>query len=293
MPAESLITTYPFDPTGKKISNKITGEQQVLTAASFRDFHFIVPKFGPYFVDSLIVSIKTITNEVRLLNRGVDYLPSHWFIAASRACSAPIYGSISFLDLDLVGTLTLTYQTLGGDWVQDDTHLAEILADRLHNPRVTSWDVVVDMPYSFPVIDHEWDLVDMVGMKDVTTQLAAIAQAIGQSQADGLAGHLTALNPHGITPAMIGTLTTTQIQQRIDTAVANGGGGGSGGNDGDTLAMAALQAHTAATDPHPQYMTLTETNTAIDAKLASLPSGGGSGGTTVVSLPDDEAFFLG
>jgi hypothetical protein len=57
--------------------------------------------------------------------------------------------------------------------------------------------------------------------------------------------------------------------------------------------MAALQAHTAATDPHPQYMTLTETNTAIDAKLASLPSGGGSGGTTVVSLPDDEAFFLG
>lgn len=37
--------------------------------------------------------------------------------------------------------------------------------------------------------------------------------------------HITAYNPHGITPAMIGTLTTQEIEQRIAAA-----GGGSGGD---------------------------------------------------------------
>ncbi|ARV76834.1 virion structural protein [Pseudomonas phage Phabio] len=41
--------------------------------------------------------------------------------------------------------------------------------------------------------------------------------------------HLTAHNPHGITPAMIGTLTTQEIEQRI--AQGSGGGGG----DADTF----------------------------------------------------------
>lgn len=47
--------------------------------------------------------------------------------------------------------------------------------------------------------------------------------------------HLTAVNPHGITPALIGTLTTQEIEQRIQA------GGGSGGDaatfDGQTPAQ--------------------------------------------------------
>jgi hypothetical protein len=170
--------TYPFDPTGKLLSNKVTGEQQVITAMNYRDYHFIVPKMAPYFADSLKVSYRSLTNETRYLVEGVDYYATNEFIAASRACATRIFGSISFLNLQLAGVVTLEYQTLGGIWNINDIKLAELLADRLHNPRTTSWDVIVDMPVTFPPIDHQWDLVDLVGAKEVVHSLDRIAVAI-------------------------------------------------------------------------------------------------------------------
>lgn len=178
MPIDLINTAYAFDPTGRLLANKIIGEQQILTSANYRDFHFIVPDFAPFFAQDLVVSFRALNGEVRILNEGVDYQLTHWFISGSRACAKPIYGSISILDLQLSGVITLTYQTVGGIWTQETSKLAEILADRLHNPRITAWDVVVDMPISFPPIDHEWDLVDMVGMSDVVTGLGAIETAI-------------------------------------------------------------------------------------------------------------------
>ena len=289
MPADTLITSYPFDPSGKKISNKITGEQQVLTSANFRDYHFIVPKLGPFFGESLVVSFKSLTNEIRILTPGVDYLCTHWFLAASKACAVPLYGSISFLDLQLVGTVTLSYQTIGGIWVQNEAKIAEILADRLHNPRITSWDSVVDMPVSFPVIDHEWELQDLVGMSQVNATLNAIASAISSNQIDGFAAHVNAKNPHGLTAVDLDTLTATQIDQRIATKITEAGvGGGEGtGPENDALAMAALNSHVAAGDPHPQYMTQSETTVLVNNAIAA----SNTGGTSTTTVPDDELYF--
>jgi hypothetical protein len=209
--------SYPFDPTGKKVSNKITGEQHALASSNYRDYNFIVPKLAPFFGDSVRVTYKDIAGNVRLMSQGVDYLLTHWFIAASRACAAPIYGSISFMNLQLVGTITLEYQTIGDIWVQDDASIARILADRLHNPRITSWDVVVDMPVTFPPIDHEWDLVDMVGMSDVTLKLSAIADAIRTSQINGFAAHVAARNPHGTLASDL----NCYIKPEVDAMIAN------------------------------------------------------------------------
>lgn len=210
MPADS-IPSYPFDPTGKKVSNKIVGEQQVLTASNYRDFHFIVPKLAPFFADSLRITFKDTQGNVRVLSPGVDYLLTHWFIAASRACAAPIYGSISFLDLQLVGTITMDYQTVGDIWVQDSASIAKILGDRLHNPRTTAWDQVVDLPFSFPVIDHEWDLDDLVGMSDVTAKLTDIANAVRTDQISGFAAHVAARNPHKTTASDLNAYDKPQI----------------------------------------------------------------------------------
>lgn len=210
MPAD-LTTSYPFDPTGKKVTNKIVGEQHALTSSNYRDFHFIVPKLAPYFADSLRAMFRDTQGNLRNLVPGVDFQHTHWFVAASRACAAPVYGSISFYDLNLVGTVIIDYQTVGGIWVQDAAKIAQILSDRLHNPRTTAWDQVVDMPVSFPVIDHEWNLQDMVGMSDVTLKLTAIATAIRSNQLDGLSGHMAARNPHRTTAADVGAYNMAQI----------------------------------------------------------------------------------
>lgn len=233
-----LVTPYPFDPTGLVLSNKVTGEQQILSPMNFQDYNFVVPTFAPFFADGVVVSHKALDNTVTPLVEGIDYYFTHWFVAASRACSKPIYGSISLLNLELTGTLTLAYQTLGGEWTIDETKIAQILADHLHNPRTTSWDNVSGVPLIFPVIDHEWDLQDMVGLSEVIPALQAIEAAIlANYDPTVLAGHLLATNPHGITAAMVDAYTKAQT----DTLIA--------GVDGST----AMDAHVAEPDPHTQY----------------------------------------
>lgn len=201
----NTIPTYPFDPTGLMASNLIAGEQQIITANNWRDYHFIVPKYAPYFMDSMKIIYQDTDGVQHILVKGVDWYESHEFISASRACANPIFGSISFLNTSLAGVVTLSYQTLGGIWVQDETRITQILADVLHNPRVTSWDEVIDMPYAFPPIDHEWNLVDMVGASDIVAQLQGIEDQLRASGQNGLANHLADVNnPHKVTASQVG-----------------------------------------------------------------------------------------
>lgn len=198
-------TTYPFDPTGKLASNLIPAEQQILTAQNYRDFHFIVPDLAPYFVDSLVITFKDTTGNVRTLVEGVDYVCTHMFHDASLACATPIAGSISFYNTMLAGQIQLKYQTLGGIWTIDTDTIQKILADRLHNPRITTWEQVTEQPVTFPVIDHEWNLVDLVGMSDVVTAINQISDMLRQTGSTGLAAHLADHNnPHLTTAAQVG-----------------------------------------------------------------------------------------
>lgn len=198
-------TTYPFDPTGQLASNLIPAEQQILTAQNYQDYHFIVPDFAPYFTESLVVTYQDTDGNVKILTEGVDYICTHIFHDASLACATPIAGSISFYNTMLTGVVQLKYQTVGGIWVIDTTAIAAILADRLHNPRITTWEQVTEQPVTFPVIDHEWNLVDLVGMSDVVTALNDISNMLAQTGSTGLAVHeADHNNPHLVTAAQVG-----------------------------------------------------------------------------------------
>lgn len=195
---------YPFDPTGLKASNQITGEKQVISAPPWRDYHFIIPKLTPFFRDSFL--IRDLTNN-RLLVEGVDYLFSHRFISATRATAKPVYGSVSFLDKSFSGVVELEYQTLGGEWTVDGDELTEKLVYNKTNPRITSWEQVQTLPRTFPVIDHQWNLNDMVGMSEVRDAIEGIGLSIESQTEDK---RLIVLhrsnrdNPHGVTKQQTG-----------------------------------------------------------------------------------------
>lgn len=208
--------TRPFDPTGRASTNLITGDQQVLSGVNFRDIYTVVPRLAPFFADSLQVSFRAQSGDTRPLVKGIDYQCSHWFVSASRACAKPIYGSITILNLSLVGIVTLSYQTIGGVWTTDYTTIAQILADHLHNPRSTAWEEVVNLPYRFPVIDHEWDLTDMVGASAIVTAIQAIEAAVRANSTSAITQHLSATNnPHHVTAAQIGTYDQATLDQRF------------------------------------------------------------------------------
>lgn len=188
-----MTTPYQFDPTGTLLANKITGEQHIITAVSGRNYHFVVPTYAPFFSDGLTISYRDIDNNVRFLVEGIDFTFGFQFIAASRSCAKPIYGGISFLNLQLAGVVTLVYQTVGGEWTIDPVKINEILSDTLRNPRVTSWEHVAGVPALFPVVDHEWNLTDLVGMSDVVAKVDQVAVAIANKPAAPVASNFSIL----------------------------------------------------------------------------------------------------
>lgn len=199
------ITPYPFDPTGTMLANRIPGEQQIISPPNFRDFYFIIPKAAPFFGEGLTITIKDLENKTKPLVEGVDYYLTHRFISASRATAKPIYGSITFLDKELAGVVTVTYQTLGGIWTLSEDKILEILSNTVRNPRITSWDSIAEMPVNFPVIDHEWDLVDMVGASGVVAAIDKITEALNSSGGNAITEHIAnKSNPHDVNKTQVG-----------------------------------------------------------------------------------------
>lgn len=205
-------TYHPvFDPTGLLPANLVTGEVHTITAVNGRDFHFIVPLFAPFFAYAGAATLTYIpaTGPQRVLVEGVDYLACFEFIGASRGCSKPVYGGFSLLNTQLAGQIQLSYRTIGGNWCLSLPEITEILANRVNNPRVIAWEQVTNYPNRFPVIDHEWDLVDMVGMSAVVEKLGDVATAIANRPVPILpidfASHLTDFaNPHQTTKQQVG-----------------------------------------------------------------------------------------
>lgn len=198
--------TYPFDPTGTNPLNRISQEVHVVTpSTNARYFNFVVPFKGPFFSDGVTLTFTNPDNSTTQLLEGVHYYFSHKFLSASKACARELYGSLTFLNSQMQGTLRISYNTIGGNWVVTPSEYAVIIADLLQNPRTITWEQVVDLPFQFPVVDHEWDLVDMVGMKDVVLKLDEIYDVLFQTGDTSIAAHINnTSNPHLTTKAQVG-----------------------------------------------------------------------------------------
>lgn len=196
--------SYPFDPTGSKGSNRIVGEKHALSPPAWKDYHFIIPKLAPFFRDSIKIRE---CNTGRELVEGTDWMASHRFIDASRSTARPIYGSITFYDKTLSGVVEIEYQTLGGDWTIDGDAITQLLVHTSSNPRITTWEEIVDLPFQFPVIDHDWHLDDLIGMSHVKKAIEDVSQTILDTRdvRPIVRRHLADEdNPHNVTKAQVG-----------------------------------------------------------------------------------------
>lgn len=217
---------YPFDPTGELNDNLIVKESHVIDPPDYTDFYFVVPTIGPFFEHNLEVRHWP---SGRILINGVDFILSYKFLGASRATAKPVYGAISILDRVISGVLEVTYQTIGGPWTIDENKAAELLSNAINNPRRTTWEQVVELPHAFPVIDHEWDLVDMVGASELKDSLDKITDALYDQIGNSTSGENHATNksnPHEVTKAQVGlgsvdNFSTASFTEATDPSVAN------------------------------------------------------------------------
>ena len=219
--ANNTVASYPFDPTGVKLTNRITGEQHILTVANPRDNYFIIPNVPPFFEDGLSIVFKdAVTGVPRPLVKNVDFYCSHPFLDASYSTAKPIFGSITFLNTAIAGVVTLAYNTVGGKWVPNNAQIAEALANRLGNPRTTSWETIINLPDAFPVIDHQYDLRDTKGMDELVTSVENLTKAIAANSGATIASHKAdKTNPHGTTAAQVGAYSKAETVSKITEMV--------------------------------------------------------------------------
>jgi len=184
---DPLAYLYPLDTTGEAPSNKIPNERQTLNPPEEPlDYHFIIPKAGPYYRNTLqLIHIPT----GRTLVRGADWAAGHKFHSASyelQGIQGGVYLSVLLYDRTLSGEVQLIYQNLGGEWTLDENKILEILSNRAVDPRLVTYDEVSGKPNVFPPIDHNHPAEDMTGFAELIQATYDVAAAIRERTQDWL-----------------------------------------------------------------------------------------------------------
>lgn len=176
----TTIPTIPFDPTGENPVNLFLNEVHTLTKQNYLDYHYVVPKFAPFYSESIKLKILLLDGTEKELTQGIDYHLTHKFITASLSIAkGDVCGSITFLDNELAGVLFIErYQALGGIWSTNDEEILKILSSTQKNPRVTSWESVAGRPVHFPVINHEYDIINLKGTNELIEAVDRLSMSV-------------------------------------------------------------------------------------------------------------------
>lgn len=197
---------YPLDPTGISPANRIENEDHTLTPSNTSNYHFIIPQFSPFFAEGFTISHRPAGGSgFTPLVSGVDYNFAYPYVGATLQTAKPVYGAVSFINLQLGGTVRITYQTVGGEYTLDAVKLIELVANIVYNPRTTTWEQVSGAPAHFPPAPHAWTPQDLVGQQQILDKLDALIDAILNNQSNGLLSHLGDYgNPHRVNKNQVG-----------------------------------------------------------------------------------------
>ena len=202
------LEALEFDPTGQSTANRVPVSFNVSPPSSITATYFTIPGNSPFFTADAVLTLTDNNGQTRELIYGDDFLWAFKFFEGSLSTTKDLWAGISFIDRTIEGSCTLEANWLGGDWIVSDSHVAQILANTVENPRVVSWDSVANLPYKFPGLPAMPDVNTLYGMNDVVTQLSIIAQVIaaqnpdaGNGSGGGVGGEhiLNTNNPHGTT----------------------------------------------------------------------------------------------
>jgi hypothetical protein len=173
-----MPSTYQLDITGLSPGNRIVNETHTLTEINNSRYRIIIPNFAPFYLDNLAVDYLAVDGTVTRLVENQHYVAALPYIGASRSLGKMVYGGISFNTSFPNGSIQLTYQTLGGEWVASTTYVLERLATMAYNPRVTVWDVVTDVQTTFPPINHDQNVDYVYGFQEMVTAVNSLAAMI-------------------------------------------------------------------------------------------------------------------
>ena len=170
---------YPYDPSGVLATNLIENEMRsVQPPANISQASLIIPVAAPFFVEGF--EIYTAANKGgKKLVEGKDYFITHQFVAGTMVTGKPIAGGICFTNSLYTGNVYLHYQTLGGEFVINDSALLESISKSLYaDVRFVRWDQLTGVPSSYPPNAHHQSVTRIVTFEDIQGELEKIAIAL-------------------------------------------------------------------------------------------------------------------
>lgn len=200
-----MTVRYPFDPTGMAADNLVIEESHAVTEAHYRDYHFLIPDFAPFYAEGLVIRLAG-SDPDQILVAGVDYFEVLPYLGATRSIGKPVYGAIALNSRWTSGVLLLSYQTVGGKWVADRAHVYRALAEKAYNPRTCTWDVLTNVTDQFPPINHTQNFSDYYDEGDLIQAIGRLGTNIAE-EADNVPviRHLRNFeNPHRVNLEQLG-----------------------------------------------------------------------------------------
>lgn len=174
-----LPISLPYDATGIALANRITSEVHPIDEYSFLNYNLIVPNAGPIFLDGLTVTYTDGSGTTEIMVEGVDYVVALFYEAATRATTKPVYGGLLVINPFLIGTITLTYQSLGGSWIASRSQVVNSLLNNGYDPRVVLFDSVTGVLTAFPALAvTPMQPTDTIGLTALLAEMATVAATI-------------------------------------------------------------------------------------------------------------------
>lgn len=170
--------TYPYDPTGEALTNRISNElQNIQHPTDISDASFIIPRAAPFFLNSLKVK-KGNTANAEVLLEGIHYIPTHHFVSMSYILGTPIYSSITLLNKNYTGNVYLDYQTIGGQYVMNSYTAVEELTRQVYSVYSVTWEQVAGLIQGLPPTDHKMAGDDTTGYGELIDAVKYLAATI-------------------------------------------------------------------------------------------------------------------
>lgn len=167
----TTLIQYELDPTGLDAANLIADEthNSVDTLTGI-----LIPKFGDFFTDSLIIK----NNANTVLVRNDDYVPIELNQTASLQYGKEICRGILILTNKSLSPFTVTYQVLGGERSYGNDNLLAVMQDKILPPQPMDYGDIFDVPVEFEPAHHLHDIDEVYGFERIVVALNRVKKAI-------------------------------------------------------------------------------------------------------------------
>ena len=280
------MPNYPYDPTARASTNLIANELVTVTPPNdTEDASFFIPAKSPFFKDTMVIRDGS-SPSARKLVFGADYYFSHDYIEMEQVVSKPICGGVVLTNRNFSGNLYITYQTLGGEHLQDVSGEIERLTRLEFNITYVKWSQVAKVPLGFPAAYHDHDLGDTFGYDDIIDKLSSIANAIvnrppaptnGQAADAALQEHINAVSAHS--KSQVG------LSDVANFGVANQ-------TDADNLKTNKYVVPSIVNYMISRYLNNNPITAETVFKILNNPNASGAPDIVYTTIPDDKTIFL-